>query len=104
MKTRITILFGVGIIAIGLVSFAVTGDATNIVPIVIFGSALWVAFDSSKLQFQRYKSGIAYGPVSLFFGCLLLWIIAFPLYLVIRSKIKAGTAILKDAAPVVMAK
>jgi hypothetical protein len=98
MKTWITILFGLGTLAACIVSAATKGEASAVVPILIFGSALWAAFDSSKVQLSRYKSGISYGPVSLFFGCLLLWIVAFPWYLVVRSKIRTGTAVLKDTA------
>jgi hypothetical protein len=65
---------------------------------VVLGTAIWVAIDSSKIQLKRYKSGISYGPVALFFAVALLWIIGFPWYLVMRHKIKTGTAVLKDGA------
>jgi hypothetical protein len=70
--------------------------ATLIFQIMIFGTALWAAIDSSKIQLKRYKSGISYGPVVIFFCFVFLWIVAFPWYLIVRNKIKAGTAILKD--------
>ena len=68
----------------------------NIFQIMIIGTALWAAIDSSKIQLKRYKSGISYGPVVIFFCFVFLWIVAFPWYLIVRNKIKAGTAILKD--------
>ena len=60
---------------------------------MILGTAIWAAIDSSKIQLKRYKSGISYGPVVLFFGIALLWIIGFPWYLSMRYKIKTGTAV-----------
>jgi hypothetical protein len=66
--------------------------------LIVPSTALWAAVDSWNIQLKRYKSGISYGPVALFFGVVLLWIIAFPWYLVVRHKIKTGTAVLKDEA------
>ena len=71
----------------------------GIFQILIFGSALWAAIDSSQIQLKRYKSGISYGPVVVFLCFVFLWIVAFPWYLIVRNKIKAGTAILKDEVP-----
>ena len=51
---------------------------------------------SSKIELKKYKSGIAYGPIVLAILCILLWIVAFPWYLVVRAKIKAGSAELKQ--------
>jgi hypothetical protein len=67
---------------------------------MVLGTSLWAAFDSSKIQLKRYKSGISYGPIVLFVACALLWIVGFPWYLIMRYKIKAGTAVLKDSASV----
>ena len=63
--------------------------------IIILVSSIWVGIDSSKLELKKYKSGISYGPVVMVILCLLLWIVAFPWYLIVRGKIKAGTAKLK---------
>jgi hypothetical protein len=68
--------------------------------IMVLGTSLWAAFDSSKIQLKRYKSGISYGPIVLFLACALLWIVGFPWYLIMRNKIKTGTAVLKDSASV----
>jgi NhaP-type Na+/H+ or K+/H+ antiporter len=69
---------------------------SSVMQIMILGTALWAAIDSSKIQLKRYKSGISYGPVVVFLCFVFLWIVAFPWYLIVRNKIKAGTAILKD--------
>jgi hypothetical protein len=94
MKTWIAILFTVGLLVVcGIISVLVVFPFAWI---MVLGTALWSAIDSSKIQLKRYKSGISYGPVALFFGIALIWIIGFPWYLAVRYKIKTGTAILKD--------
>jgi hypothetical protein len=94
MKTWIAILFTIGLIAVCLaISVLIGFDLTWI---MVPATALWAAIDSSKIHLKRYKSGISYGPVALFFAVALLWFIGFPWYLAMRCKIKTGTAILKD--------
>ena len=97
MKTRDAILLTVTLIL--LTSFFGLNIAGKYFPLswfMILGTAIWAAIDSSKIQLKRYKSGISYGPVVLFFGIALLWIIGFPWYLSMRYKIKTGTAVVKD--------
>ena len=56
--------------------------------IVIAISSVWVATDVAKLRGSgpngAGKSVTDMGPVGWFFACLLLWFIAFPLYLASR--------------------
>jgi hypothetical protein len=94
MKPWIAILFTIGLLVAAGVINVLTGFPFSL--IMVLGTALWAATDSSKIQLKRYKSGISYGPVALFFGIALLWFIGFPWYLVMRYKIKTGTALLKD--------
>jgi hypothetical protein len=101
MKTWIAILFTIGLFAACIVISALVGF--NVTLIMVPGTALWAAIDSSKLQLKRYKSGISYGPVVLFIAIAFLWIVGFPWYLAMRYKIKTGTAILKDEVPKVAA-
>ena len=63
---------------------------------IVLGTGIWAAVDSTKIQLKRYKSGISYGPVVILICFVGLWIVAFPWYLILRYKIKTGTAILKD--------
>lgn len=58
------------------------------------GSTIWVGFDSKAIGARRgAMAGLAnMGPLGWFLSCLLLWIIAFPLYLANRSKIKEAAA------------
>jgi hypothetical protein len=96
MKTWQAIVFTLGLV---VVCAAVSNFIHfNLTWIMILGTALWVAIDSSKIELKRYKSGISYGPVGLFFGLVLLWIVGFPWYLSMRYKIKHGTAVLKDSS------
>jgi hypothetical protein len=99
MKPREAVLLAVALsILTSLVCFEFSGSAVPLYTFMVFGTALWAALDSSKVQLQRYRSGIAHGPIVLFFGILLLWIVVFPWYLTIRYKIKTGTAVLRDGA------
>jgi hypothetical protein len=70
--------------------------------VAVFGTSLWAAIDSSGIQLQRYRSGIALKPFVLFLGCLLLWIVAFPWYLSVRYRIKNGLAELKEGGRAVV--
>lgn len=56
---------------------------------IVLATTIWVPFDASHLGVQRGRLGggsLDMGPASWFFCCLLLWIIAFPCYLIARSK------------------
>ena len=64
--------------------------------LVVLGTSIWAAVDSSKIGLYKYKSGIALKPLFLFIGCSFLWIIGFPWYLSMRYQIKNGLAQLKD--------
>jgi hypothetical protein len=62
--------------------------------IVVLGTSIWVALDASTHKLAQYQNGIG-GPVGACLGSLLLWIIVFPWYLAIRSRIRAGVQPLK---------
>ena len=96
MKSWIAILFTIALLAVCIVISGLIGF--DLTWMMVLGTALWAAIDSSKLQLKRYESGISYGPVVLFIACALLWIVGFPWYLVMRHKIRNGTAVLKEEA------
>ena len=99
MKPRDAILLTIALVLLtSFVRVDIAGIPVSLTWFMVVITAIWAAVDSSKIQLKRYKSGIAYGPVVLFFGFLLLWIVAFPWYLIMRHKIKTGTASLKDGA------
>ena len=80
------------------IRFDIAGKEVPLTWFMVFITAVWAAIDSSKIHLKRYKSGISYQPVILFLGVLLLWVIAFPWYLIVRHKILTGTTVLKDGA------
>ena len=70
--------------------------------VVVLGSSIWVLVDAQslgagKLDPQkvvpakfRLSSNPDPGPGAWFFGCLLLWIVVFPMYLLQRPNLKAA--------------
>jgi len=60
--------------------------------LIVLGSAIWMGIDAAQLGYdKRDIRGIAaMGPAGWFICGLLLWIIAFPLYLVKRPVLKAA--------------
>jgi len=97
MKTRDAILLTIALsLLTSMVGFGIADRTLYLSSVVIVITAIWAAVDSSKVQLKRYRSGISCGPVALFFGFLLFWIVAFPWYLSVRYKIITGTAVLKD--------
>ncbi len=99
MKPRDAILLTIALVLLtSLVGINIAGVRVSLSWFMVVITAIWAAIDSAKIQLKRYKSGISYGPAVLFFCFLLLWIVAFPWYLIMRHKIKTGTASLKDGA------
>ena len=99
MKTRDAIMLTIALLLLtSFIRFDIAGQSVSLTWVMVLITAIWAAIDSSKIRLKRYKSGISYGPVVLFLGFLLLWIIAFPWYLIVRHKILTGTAVLKDGA------
>src|SRR5258708_25831234 len=99
MKTRDAIILTIALLLLtSFIRFDIAGQSVSLTWVMVLITAIWAAIDSSKIHLKRYKSGISYGPVVLFLGFLLLWIVAFPWYLIVRHKILTGTAVLKDGA------
>lgn len=57
--------------------------------LLVLGTSVWVAFDAGTHKLQQYQNGLG-GPTTACLGSLLLWIVAFPWYLAVRSRIRAG--------------
>ncbi len=97
MKTQDAIRLTLALLLLtSFIRFDVAGQILSLTPVMILITAIWAAVDSSKIHLTRYISGIACGPFVLFLAVLLLWVIAFPWYLIVRHKIQTGTAILGD--------
>jgi hypothetical protein len=62
----------------------------DIIFLLVIVTSIWVLFDAKSIGIKKGQmSGFAnLGPWGWFFGSLLLWIIAFPLYLAKRSEYK----------------
>lgn len=65
-----------------------------LIPLIVLGTSIWVLIDSKNIGVRKgLVTGMAnIGPWTWFFGCLLLWIVAFPLYLVKRGALKAAAS------------
>jgi hypothetical protein len=90
----------VGSVALVVVA-AIAQDSTGLplVLLLVVGSAVWAAWDSSQIRLRDYKSGFSNEPVGIALGILLIWIVAFPVYLSKRYRISQGTLPRRQWAP-----
>lgn len=59
----------------------------TVIVLVIFGTSVWVYADAKQLGVQYGSGGLFNGgPLEWALGCLLLWIVVFPLYLAARPR------------------
>jgi len=58
---------------------------TRLVLLVMLGTTIWVGVDAAARDLSR--SSFARSTAMWVFGCLALWIVVFPIYLVQRSKV-----------------
>jgi hypothetical protein len=61
--------------------------------LIVLGTSIWVYFDAKKLGATATgkwysKKFEQWGPADWMIGCLLLWIICFPIYLIKRPGLK----------------
>lgn len=66
--------------------------------LVVWGSAIWVYLDFKKLGLGKYKKtalSLSSSPFGSAFIVLLLWIIAFPMYISYRQRVVEGKVPLK---------
>jgi len=93
-----TILMAAGLIAI-FVLLAYEGQFAAFAILLILLTSAWAAVDSVYINLQAYKTWIALHPMILFNAMYLLWFVMLPWYLVIRSRIKAGSVPKKQPGP-----
>lgn len=94
MKAGMAILTSLGIIVVWILVGSIIHPALGWA--IFLGTSIWAGVDASKIELKKYKVG---GPTSsavTVIGCLLLWIVVFPWYLVNKGKIERGEAPLKD--------
>jgi hypothetical protein len=80
------------------------GAVTFVPFFIVIATSFWVYFDAKKLGVRKGQvKGLAdLGPAGWFWATLLLWIIAFPLYLITRPKLKgigAGASLPLPSSP-----
>ena len=95
-KTPMSVLTAILItvaLLISLVAVSVLAGetaASGMVRILLISTSLWAAIDSSRIRLREYRTALAAHPIVLFIGMVFLWLVAFPWYLVVRSRIKTG--------------
>jgi hypothetical protein len=65
----------------------------------VLGSAIWVYVDAKKLDIQKYKKTsltLSTTPFGAAFVVMLLWILAFPMYISWRQRAIDGKLQLKE--------
>jgi len=83
------------IVAILILIAAVISQAAlarTFIVLILLGSSIWASLDSIKLK--RYRTGLP-GPVVLFIGFVVMWIVYFPSYLAKRYAVQDGRIPLK---------
>ena len=93
MKAGKAILISLGILVIAIIAGMFRPEGPYIVILI---TALWAAIDAYRIGLSKYKVGGPTGPVITFLGCVLLWILVFPWYLINKGKIARGEAVLKN--------
>lgn len=54
----------------------------NIITIIVIATSIWVLIDAQTIGIKKGQiQGVGnMGPISWFLACLLIWIVAFPLF------------------------
>jgi hypothetical protein len=75
----------------------------DILLLIVLATSIWAALDAQALIAKGAdRNSLGGGPAAIFVGCLLLWIVVFPYYLVKRSKINGGSAGSSTILPVII--
>jgi len=69
--------------------------------LAVIGTSIWVLIDAKAIGVRK---GLIHGlgdmgPWGWFFGCLLLWIVGFPLYLAKRNEFKKASSAASIPSP-----
>lgn len=68
------------------------GIGLNLVVPMVLISATWAALDSARIGARHFCGPLGRGPVGVFLLVAALWPFTFPLYLLLRERIRAGVA------------
>ena len=79
---------------LALSAIAVGFDASKLgtFAFLIFVSSLWAALDAETIQARNYQTGLPRHQIGLFLVVLMVWVIGFPWYPVVRWQILEGRA------------
>lgn len=84
------------------IAFGIKAPLSNLLTIIItISSAIWAYTDAKKINISNYQKqtwSVGNSPGFIALAVLLLWIVAFPLYITSRQKILDGKVALKNAS------
>jgi hypothetical protein len=62
----------------------------GLIIIIVLGTSIWVGTDARRIGAKKgqLKGVCDMGPAGWFFACLMIWIVAFPMYLANRAELK----------------
>ncbi|MGI5924524.1 MAG: SHOCT domain-containing protein [Lentisphaeria bacterium] len=60
--------------------------------VLLIGTIIWAGNDAKKIELNKYKLNGVTTPMNTVICCILLWVVAFPWYLVNKGKIARGEA------------
>lgn len=89
MTSLTAILITIGIF---LVYCVLTSINFSLGVVFFLGTIIWATVDAQKIELKKYQLHGITTPFNTFLGCLLLWLIAFPWYLINKGKIARGEA------------
>ena len=94
MKVAHALLCTIGIFAVWIAGAIYVHPAIGYA--IFIGTTAWAGWDAHQIGLSRYKLGGPTSVASTVLGCLLLWVVVFPWYLINRGKIMSGKAEWKD--------
>jgi len=68
--------------------------------VIWLGTTIWAGVDAGKIELEKYRVNGVTTSTNTVLGCLFLWIIAFPWYLINKGKIARGEVELKKGCTV----
>jgi hypothetical protein len=92
------ILISLGMMFVLYILLAYERRLAPLIVLIIFATSIWATVDSARIDLRGYKTRIALHPLVLFNAMYLLWFVLLPWYLVIRSKIRAGTLLRREGS------
>jgi len=92
MKPFLINIIAIGVV-IAIILFSPAVVKKQLLGLIVLGTAVWSYFDARKLEIQKYEPSflsVSKTPLSTAFGIAIIWIIAFPIYIIHRQRIIDG--------------